>query len=128
MKYRRDELLGFMKVLIKNPIPSGYEERVADLILNKMEELGFDKVYRDKMGNVIGRISDGSNNPLLLFSGYMDVAAVGERENWCLDPFWGETHKERIFGRGSVDMKGDIASMIFGCSTIETEGISILFL
>ena len=120
MIQRGEEILDFLRTLIRTPSLSGQEERVAELVFDKMEELGFDQVTRDQMGNVIGRVSGGKGDPIL-FDGHMDVVEAGERENWRLDPFGGETINGKIYGRGSVDMKGGLASMIYGCSAAEVD-------
>ncbi|MFB0543594.1 MAG: YgeY family selenium metabolism-linked hydrolase, partial [Candidatus Bathyarchaeia archaeon] len=118
MIQRGGEILEFLKALIGTPSLSGQEEKIAELVFKKMEELGFDQVIRDQMGNVIGRISGGKGDPIV-FDGHMDVVEAGERRNWRFDPFGGETLSGKIYGRGSVDMKGGLASMIYGCSADE---------
>ena len=114
----QEEIPSFLRELIRNFSPSGQEEEVADLILEKMEELGFDEVTRDRMGNVVGKISGGEGAPII-FDGHMDVAEVGDLNNWHVDPFSGVSLDGRIYGRGSVDMKGGLASMIYGCASAE---------
>ena len=120
MLQKEGELLSFLRALVGTPSPSGHEYEVAELVHNEMEELGFDKVIRDRMGNVIGRISGGKGDPIV-FDGHMDVVGAGEKENWRFDPFCGESLNGIIYGRGSVDMKGGLASMIYGCSRAEVE-------
>lgn len=61
--------------------------------------------------NLVARLrGDGSARPLLL-SGHVDVVPV-ERENWTHDPFGGEVIDGVIWGRGAVDMKGDVAKYL----------------
>ena len=52
----------------------------------------------------------GSGSPVLLWNGHLDVVTPGE-EKWEHDPFGGEIVDGYLHGRGSVDMKGSVASM-----------------
>ncbi len=58
--------------------------------------------------NLVARLrGDGSARPLLL-TGHVDVVPV-ERQHWSRDPFGGEVADGCVWGRGALDMKGDVA-------------------
>ncbi len=61
-------------------------------------------------GNVIGRLraENPTKRPLLL-TGHIDVVSV-ERDKWPHDPFGGEIIDGDIWGRGALDMKGQVAA------------------
>ncbi len=61
--------------------------------------------------NVIGRLVGEREGPRLLFSGHTDVVPPGTA-GWSDDPYSGAFKEGRLFGRGSADMKGGIASMV----------------
>ncbi len=42
----------------------------------------------------------------------MDTVDVGNMDNWDFDPFSGEVKDGFVHGRGSVDQKGGVASMV----------------
>src|SRR5258707_9976422 len=48
----------------------------------------------------------------MLLTGHIDVVRPGERTHWRHDPFAGVRDGEMIHGRGAVDMKGGVASML----------------
>ena len=64
---------------------------------------------RDYAGrpNVVGRLAGTGGGRSLIFSGHVDVVpAVGEGEH----SWWGgDVHEGRLYGRGSLDMKGGVA-------------------
>jgi acetylornithine deacetylase/succinyl-diaminopimelate desuccinylase-like protein len=61
--------------------------------------------------NLVARLrGDGSTRPLLL-SGHVDVVPV-EPEHWTHNPFGGEVIDDVVWGRGAVDMKGDVAKYL----------------
>ena len=47
----------------------------------------------------------------LLLTGHMDTVALGEND-WSVDPFGGEIREGRLYGLGSVDMKGAMGAML----------------
>ena len=42
----------------------------------------------------------------------MDTVAIDDESRWSVDPFGGEIRDGHVWGRGSVDMKGGLASQI----------------
>jgi succinyl-diaminopimelate desuccinylase len=60
--------------------------------------------------NLFARI--GTARPNLLFAGHTDVVPPGNESTWSNPPFAGEIAKDRLYGRGAVDMKGGIACFI----------------
>ena len=57
--------------------------------------------------NVIARIGPG-NAPALMLNGHLDVVGV---EGMIHNPFSAQVRGDRIYGRGSADMKGGVAAM-----------------
>lgn len=65
-----------------------------------------------KKANLIARVGPRGVEPLVL-SGHMDVMPVGKLQDWVIeDPFKLTERGGKLYGRGSVDMKGPIAAMI----------------
>ena len=68
-----------------------------------------DTSYVDRP-NVYGTLkgSGGKNSrPLYLF-GHTDVVPVDENTTWKYPPFSGQVDGDKIYGRGSADMKGGV--------------------
>ena len=76
----------------------------------QMEEAGFDEVFIDGIGNVIGRIGNGKK--ILAIDGHMDTVDVGNIDNWSFDPFSGEVKDGFVHGRGTVDQEGGPAAFV----------------
>ncbi|MEZ4996163.1 MAG: YgeY family selenium metabolism-linked hydrolase [Bacteroidales bacterium] len=86
-------------------------ERDVQLELQRqMEEAGFDEVFIDGLGNVIGRIGNGKR--IIAIDGHMDTVDIGSPANWNFDPLGGEIRDGFVHGRGSVDQKGGPASFV----------------
>lgn len=95
---------------------SGDEGRVALLVSEEMERQGFD-VEVDALGNVVGVLSVGAG-PCLVVDSHMDTVGVPDSGAWTYSPE-GQLLKNRIYGRGAVDMKGPLAASIHGIATLK---------
>jgi putative selenium metabolism hydrolase len=115
--------------MIRVPAFSTKEKEVVALIAKKMEDAGFDEVRIDGIGNVIGRIGNGPR--AIAFDAHIDTVYPGERSNWSFDPFDGHVKDGKVWGRGSVDQEGGMASMIAAGKIIKAlglaDGLSVYF-
>ena len=105
-------LIDFTQHIVATPSLSGQEGDVAKIITTEMKNLGYDEVWEDQVGNVIGKIN-GGEGPTILLNGHMDHVDVGPIEGWPYAPFSGQIVDGQLWGRASVDMKGPVACMIY---------------
>ena len=114
----------FLKDLVRTPSLSCQEEAVAARVAAEMRAVGFDEVWTDRVGNVVGHIGAGSG-PRLLYDGHMDTVGVGDPASWTRDPYGAEIEGGLLFGRGAADMKGPLASLVYGAKLIVDSGIQL---
>jgi putative selenium metabolism hydrolase len=119
MALDRDALETFALNLVRTPSPSGQEGAVAELVRPEMERLGY-AVEVDALGNVVGTLDFGPG-PCVLFDAHMDTVGVTDPAAWSVEPF-GELRDGRLYGRGSMDMKGPLAAVIHGAATASVAG------
>jgi putative selenium metabolism hydrolase len=112
----RDRLADFTLRLVAIQSPSGKEGEVAKLVAAEMETLGL-AVAVDAWGNVTGTL-DAGPGPTLLIDSHTDTVGVTEPEAWSRNP-WGEIADGRIYGRGSMDMKGPLAASVYGVAALK---------
>lgn len=105
-----ERLADFTLRLVAAKSPSGEEGDVAVLVRDEMERLGF-RVEVDDWGNVTGTI--GGPGPCVLIDSHMDTVGVTDEAAWKHNP-WGERVGNRLYGRGTMDMKGALAASIHG--------------
>ena len=108
-------LIDFTQHIVATPSLPGQEGDVAAIIATEMENLGYDEVWRDQVGNIIGKIN-GGDGPTILLNGHMDHVDAGPLEGWPYPPFSGQIVDGNLWGRASVDMKGPTACMIYAAS------------
>jgi LysW-gamma-L-lysine carboxypeptidase len=87
--------------LVQHYSPSGQEENAVNYLIQRMKDLGFDKAYKDEVGNAVGVMGEGEKQIVLL--GHIDTVP-GEIET--------RIEGDIFYGRGSVDAKGPLASFV----------------
>ncbi len=94
--------------------PPGNEKLAADHLAAILRDAGFNDVHvlesAPNRATLVARLraDDPSGRPIMLM-GHTDVVTV-EPERWDRDPFGGELVDGYIWGRGALDMKGQVAA------------------
>ncbi len=127
-KELRPEAVNFCQRLIRTPASSGNEKDIADLYLAEMKKVGYDEIFRDDWGNVVGIINGVAPGPTLMYNSHLDQVDPGALSAWdgyepygaCIDVVeadnqdrTGMERVEVIHGRGAADVKGGGACQIY---------------
>jgi putative selenium metabolism hydrolase len=83
-----------------------------------MDELGFDEIRVDDLGNVIGVLRGTLGGPPVMLNCHMDVVAEGDPEAWEHPPFGGVISGGNLHGRGSMDIKGPLAIQTYAAAVL----------
>ncbi|MFC3059007.1 acetylornithine deacetylase [Paenirhodobacter populi] len=127
---RQDELLALLSDLVRfeTPAPPARNTDAAqDHIEGLLKGLGFSTdrwELHPGDSNVVGTLkgsAPGSHRSLIV-NGHVDVAEVHEDEPWETGPFDPFIRDGRIFGRGTSDMKGGIAGVLFALKLLREAG------
>jgi len=102
----------------------GDERKVAEFLYDELPILGFDRVWVDDIGNVVGEIHGNQPGPTLLLDGHTDTVGIAPGVPWSQDPFGGEIIGDRLYGRGASDMKGALAAMVVAASVVDREKLA----
>jgi len=103
--------------------PPGRERDCARYIGAMLETWGFRVDYHEfaeARTSVIARAGGSDAKPPLCLTGHIDVVPLGSRK-WTRDPFNGETDGDRLYGRGSSDMKAGIAAILLAARSVATK-------
>ncbi len=107
------DLYAFAQRLVQTPSLSTQEGDLAALLVEHLRALGFADVRVNAMGSVIVTLGAG-DGPTLLYNAHMDTVAPGAPPGWPYPPFAGTIADGALYGLGAVDMKGALASMVYG--------------
>ena len=141
----RDNLVALTVDLVRFPTinpPGEAYTPCAEYIGDRLRKSGFEVSYirgEDTPGdsdkyprtNVIARRQGKYPGPTVHFNSHIDVVIAGD--GWSVDPFEGVIKDGKIFGRGTCDMKGGLATSIIAveayiranpdfCGAIEISG------
>jgi len=137
LKYIDDhesDLLGFLSKMISfnTGNPPGLELEAQDWLKEELHTFGFDivdywAVDQDKKRPNVVAVRKGSGGRGLIFNGHIDVSPVSEEDSkkWSYGP-WSATVKDgKLYGRGSTDMKGGLASVIWSAKALIDNGVRL---
>ncbi|HNZ63409.1 MAG TPA: YgeY family selenium metabolism-linked hydrolase [Bacillota bacterium] len=117
----REDMVRFLRDLIRIGGESCGEEGKSKRIKEEMEKLGFDRAEIDPLGNVLGWMGTGKR--LIAFDGHIDTVGIGEISNWKFDPYEGYENETEIGGRGASDQLGGIVSAVYGARMAKDLGL-----
>ena len=104
--------------------PPGNETAVAELLREYLEAAGVEcELYAKtpERANLVARIRGRGDGPSLAFLSHTDVVLAAADE-WQRDPFGGELVDGEVWGRGALDMKGEVAASAVALATLAREG------
>jgi len=73
--------------------------------------------YEEGRTSVVARAGGSASKAPLCLTGHVDTVALGVAP-WTRDPFSGETDGDRLYGRGSSDMKAGIAAILLAARNL----------
>lgn len=126
-KVSQEELNNLISDLVKipsTPDSENYEKDVAEFIYEFFQNEGIEselQKVKDERPNVVAKIK-GAGEKSLMLTGHMDTVPAYDMD---IEPFSGEIRDGKIFGRGSVDMKGPLACMILALVAIKRADIKL---
>lgn len=96
--------------------PSLSEKPMAEFLADKCDDLGFEDITIDDVGNIIAR--KGSGSPRVLLCGHMDVVPGKVRVR---------REGDALYGRGASDAKAPLMAMLFAAASIPKDCGTVIF-
>lgn len=117
----QNDLVGLLREIIAIPSVNGQEGAVIERLKLEMENIGYEEVWVDPMGNLFGRM--GSGEKIIAIDGHADTVDIGSPALWKVDPFGGEMRDGIIYGRGACDQKGGLAAAVYAGKIMQEIGM-----
>jgi acetylornithine deacetylase/succinyl-diaminopimelate desuccinylase family protein len=123
-----DRLIRLAQDMVRIPSdnPPGNEGELAKFLAEYLTRGGMDVELREVVPgrpNVVARWGKAGSRPHLILNGHIDALPPGD--GWTRDPYGGEIVSGRIYGRGSTDMKGPVASLIAAVEAVKRSGAKL---
>ncbi len=120
------EVVGLLQELIRcdTTNPPGNETAAAEVLRAYLEAAGVECELHARVperANVVARIRGRGDGPSLAFLSHTDVVRA-DPAAWQRDPFGGELVDDHVWGRGALDMKGEVAASAVAMATLAREG------
>ncbi len=116
------DIIQFLRDIVAIPSMNSDIEAVGKRVGEEMTKLGFDDVYVDRYGSIVGRI--GSGDTILLYDSHLDTVGIGDASQWEWDPFIGKTDEDgNFYARGALDEKGSTPGMVYGMAIARDLGL-----
>ena len=118
-------LVSMVQDLVRIPSvnPPGNEAPVTAYLQKVMDQWGFESTIIRRPSadrpQLLAKLPGNGERPPLILNGHMDVVPEGDHSQWNDHPFSGALHKDRIFGRGSCDMKGGLGVALEAARVIQ---------
>src|SRR5262245_12066041 len=113
-------------VQVKSYSQTDGERRLAELMVDKMRELGLDASLvpvAEGRVNALGRWRGAGGGSSLLFNGHLDTNPVSE--GWTVDPWAGKVDDKFIYGIGVSNMKAGDAAYFCAVKTLLDAGVKL---
>jgi len=110
----KEETAEICSKLVQYPtgVPPGQSEEIVAYIQDYFRKQGIETeihTLEDRKPNIVAKIK-GRSKRTILWIGHLDVVPEGKLENWTYPPYSGRIEDDKVWGRGSSDMKGACAS------------------
>ena len=96
--------------------PSLSEKPMAEFLADKCDDLGFEDIQIDEVGNIIA--TKGSGSPKIMLCGHMDVVPGKVKVR---------REGDSLYGRGASDAKAPLMAMLFAAASIQNNNGTIIF-
>ena len=134
-----------LKRLIQEKSTSGDESGAQAVVIEKLRELGLDldiwepsytkmkdhpyfvspRTSFNDSPNIVATLKGSGGGKSMILNGHIDVVPEGDLKQWEYHPYAGEKIENRIYGRGTTDMKGGNVSLMLAIEAIVATGISL---
>ena len=104
--------------------PPGNEEAAQVQLRELLEGAGFECEFLSAVEgrpNLVARLRGRSDGPGLCYLGHCDTV-LADPDDWSVDPWSGELKDGWVWGRGAVDMKGQVAAEVAAVTALAEEG------
>lgn len=123
----KEERIKTLQDIIKIKSVNDNESEVADYFANLFQKHGIEseKVkYSEGRESLVATYKKGEGK-VLGISGHEDVVAAGDESEWEFPPFSAEIDGDKLYGRGSTDMKSGLVALAIAMIEMKEENANI---
>lgn len=104
--------------------PPGNERAIQELLMGILSDAGFECELAGELAdrpNLIARLRGHGEGKTLCYLAHVDTV-LAHPEEWSVDPWSGTVKDGYLWGRGALDMKGQVAAEVIAATTLAKSG------
>ncbi|MGX4687347.1 ArgE/DapE family deacylase [Vagococcus sp. JNUCC 83] len=122
---QKSQKIECLQDIIKMKTINGNEEIVAKYLQEKLKQVNISTEliqYADNRSSLVATLKKGdSDHKILGLTGHMDVVDPGDASEWTFPPFSATIKDNKLYGRGSTDMKSGLMAMAIAMIELQEE-------
>ncbi len=140
-----NDAISSLQRMVQQPSVQGNEQGVQDIVIERLKQLQlevdvwvprYDELVKhpyfvasrnsyDGSPNVVGVLLGQGGGKSIILNGHIDVVPEGDVTKWNQQPFSGHIENNKMYGRGTTDMKGGNVSLLLALESIIQCGIKL---
>ena len=119
-----EEKVQILKDIVQIKSVNENEEEVANYLKDLFKKYEIDSTlvnYSPGRSSLVAELSNGEGK-VLGFTGHMDVVDAGDESQWTYPPYEGHIEGNKMYGRGTTDMKSGLAAMAIAMIELKEKG------
>src|SRR5699024_5821967 len=141
----KEDYIHFLQQIVQKPTITGNEKQAQQIVAERLKSKGlmvdvwepdYDELIEseffnplrdnyDGSPNVVGVLKGKAEGPSVILNGHIDVVPEGDANKWKHHPYSGVRKDNKLYGRGTTDMKGVNVSTLIALETIINLGIQL---
>ena len=141
----KNDLTALLQEFVRIPSLTGNEQAVQNSVEAQMRALGLEidrwepdaaelAPYAEHVGefstfagrpNVVGTWKGTGDGRSLILNAHIDTVETGDPALWSHDPFAAEIAGDRLYGRGSCDMKAGLVAELIAITALQAAGVRL---
>ncbi|MDT2523746.1 ArgE/DapE family deacylase [Enterococcus raffinosus] len=120
----RKEKIAILQDVIRIKSVNDNEAEVAQYFADLLKKYGIESErvqYKEGRDNLVATVKKGKSEKVLGLTGHMDVVDAGDEARWTYPPYDAVIEGNKLYGRGSTDMKSGLTAMIIAMIELEEE-------
>lgn len=122
----KEKKISILQDVIRIKSVNGNEKEVAEYFQNLLKEYDIESELVDYeepgRSNLVATIQKGEGKTLGI-SGHLDVVSAGDESQWKYPPYDAHIEGNKLYGRGSTDMKSGTTALVLSLIEMKEEGI-----
>ncbi len=126
------KVIYLLRDLVEIRSPFFHEEEIVNYVKRRCNEIGLEtelypvkeeEVVDFEGNNIVARYNGDSKGPKLLLNGHLDT--INLCEGWSKPPYKGYVNDGKLYGVGSLDMKGGIAAILLALEALINNDVDL---